>query len=252
MRLQNDDDKLLLRSLQDKMRLAEKRYCSVSSGFLNEHAQSLASEHIEVEDGIILRFDGGYDGATRKIAVFTPEYAEYQPSICAVRAGYYKDYALSHRDFLGALLGLGLSRDAVGDILVDTENHSADMILKEEILSFVLESFKAAGRATLNLKEIRLADLHIPQEKTVTITDTVASPRIDAVVSCGFSISRENAVALIKSGRLSIDKVVCQSPDRQVQSGAVISAVGHGKFTVTIPGGISKKGRIFIEIKKYV
>ncbi len=253
MSVLNDEEKLLIRSLCDKMRLSEKRYCAVSSGFLNEREQSVASESITPDEGINMYFDGGYDGAVRKVAVFIPEYAEEETAlISAIRASYYKDYTLSHRDFLGAILGLGLSRDAVGDILVDTENHTADIIVRAEILGFLLESFKTAGRATLSLKEIRLADLHIPLEKTVKITDTVASPRIDAIASSGFSISRENASNLVRSGKLSIDRVICQSPDRQVQSGSVISALGYGKFKVTIPGGLSKKGRIFVEILKYV
>ncbi len=252
MSIPNDDEKILLRSLQDKMRLAEKRYCSISSGFLNEREQAVTEENIIPSDGINMYFDGGYEGAVRRVVIFVPEYAENESHIRAVRASYYKDYTLSHRDFLGALLGLGLSRDAVGDILVDAENHAADIIIKEEILPFVLDNFKTAGRAALTLKEIRIADLHIPEEKTVTITDTVASPRIDAIASAGFSISRENAAALVRSGRLSVDRVVCESPDKQIHSGAVISAVGYGKFIVTIPGGVSKKGRVFIEIKKYV
>ncbi len=253
MNVLNNEEKLLVRSLYDKLYLCEKRYCAVSSGFLNEREQSVASENVIPDDGIKMYLDGGYDGAVRRVAVFVPEYADNELSpIGAIRASYYKDYTLSHRDFLGAVLGLGLSRDTVGDILVDTENCTADIIVKSEILGFLLENFKTAGRASLTLKEIRLADLHIPLEKTVKITDTVASPRIDAIASSGFSISRENAANLVRSGKLSIDRVICQSPDRQVQSGSVISAIGHGKFKLTIPGGLSKKGRVFIEILKYV
>ncbi len=253
MSILNDEEKLLVRLLCDKMRLCEKRYCAISSAFLNEREQLIASENVIPSEGTKMHFDGGYDDAVRRVAVFTPEYAEWEDSpLCAVRASYYKDYTLSHRDFLGAILGLGLSRDAVGDILVDSENHCADIIVRAEILEFILENFKTAGRAALTLKEIRLADLHIPLEKTVKITDTVASPRIDAIASSGFSISREKASDLVRSGKLSIDRVICQSPDRQVQSGAVVSAVGYGKFKVTISGELSKKGRVFIEILKYV
>ncbi len=248
-----DEEKLLVRTLLDKMRLCEKRYCAVSSGFLNEREQSVAAEQITPEAGINMYFDGGYDGAVRCVAVFVPEYAEEEDSpLCAVRASYYKDYHLTHRDFLGALLGLGLSRDAVGDILVDDENHTADIIIRREILQFVLENFKTAGRASLALKEIRLQDIHIPEQKTVKITDTVASPRVDAIASVGFSISRENAAALVRSGRLSVDRVICQSPDKQLSDGALVSAQGFGKFKLTIPGGISKKGRIFVEILRFV
>lgn len=250
----NDEDKLLIRKAEDKMRIADENYMLTSTGFLSDREQSVLSENIKpLSPELKILFFGGYDDSLRRTLVFLPEYLDlYENSpICALRASYYRDYELSHRDFLGAILGLGLSRDAVGDILVDKTSHSADIIIKNEIKDFLLSEFKTAGRATVTLKEIPFSSLNIPAERTITITDTVASPRIDSIASSGFGISREKAVTLIKSGNVFVNRVICTSPDRSVPDGATVNASGYGKFKVYITGNTSKKGRLFIKIEKY-
>ena len=248
------DDKLLVRKAEDKMNICEKRGIICCTGFLNEREQGVLENSIKPYSGMRMLFYGGYDDAQRRILVFLPEYFELadDPPLSAVRAAYYKDYELSHRDFLGSLTGAGISRDAVGDILVDKEAHTADIIIKNDIKDFVLSEIKNAGRAALDIKEITLSALHIPLEKKEVFSDTVASPRLDAVTAAGFGISRENASSLVRSGKVFVNRVIWQSPDKSVPDGAVINAVGYGKFRVYITGSISKKGRMFLRIEKYI
>ncbi len=248
-----EEEKLLIRRAQDKLSASEKRYKVMSTGFLNEKEQELLQKNVTETDTVRIKMYGGYDEAERRIMVFVPEYCDMdeEPQICALRVSYYKDHTLTHRDLLGAILGLGLSRETVGDILVDPELHSADIIIKREIREFVLSEFKNAGRAALGLKDIELGELHFPKRETETVKDTVASPRADAIVSSGFGISRENASMLIKSGKVFVNRTVCQSPDKSVPNDSVVNAAGYGKFKVKITDTVSKKGRIFIEIERY-
>lgn len=248
------DDKLLIRKAEDKMNICEKRGMISCTGFLNEREQGVLEQAIRPYSGIRMLFYGGYDDAQRRMLVFLPEYFELEDDqpLSAVRASYYKEYELSHRDFLGSLTGAGISRDAVGDILVDKDAHTADIIIKNDIKDFVLSEIKNAGRAALDIKEISLSSLHIPIEKTEVFSDTVASPRLDAVASAGFGISRENASSLIRSGKVFVNRVICQAPDKAVPDGAVINAAGYGKFRVYITGSISKKGRMFLKIEKFI
>ncbi len=248
------DDKLLIRKAEDKMNICEKRGTVSCTGFLNEREQAVLEQALKPYSGTKMMFYGGYDGAQRRVLVFLPEYFEIEDSmpLCAVRASYYKDYELSHRDFLGSLTGSGISRDAVGDILVDKDAHTADIIIKNDIRDFVVSEIKNAGRAALEIKEIPLSSLHIPVEKTEIFSDTVASPRLDAVAAAGFGISRENAVSLVRSGRVFVNRVIWQSPDKIVPDGAVINAAGYGKFKVFITGSVSKKGRMFLKIEKFI
>ena len=250
----SDEEKLLVRKAEDKMRLSSTRYSLTSTGFMNEREQDILVSRLTVDSDIKAELFGGYPDADRRIMTFCPEYldeSEEDSPLTVVRASYYKDYSLSHRDFLGALTGLGVSRDAVGDILVDTEAHSADIVIKTEIRDFILSDFTSAGRATLTLKEIPLDGINVPKKETETVTDTVASPRIDAITSSGLSISRENAAALIRSGKVYLNRRLCTDCDKTVPDNSVITSAGHGKFKVSVSEKLSKKGRIFITIERY-
>lgn len=250
----NEEVKLLARRAHDKKDIAEERYCVTATGFLNELEQDVLIREFARTDGAAALFIGGYPEAERRMLAFVPEYVELDESelIGAISCSYYKDYQLTHRDFLGALMGLGIERETVGDILVDKNAHKAFVIVKKEMLQFVLNSFTSVGRAALKTEEIPLTELTTVKPETVIVTDTVASPRIDAVVSSGFGISRENAATLIKSGKVFLDRVLTAEPDKYVSDGSLISASGFGKFKVYISGGTSKKGRMFIKIEKYI
>ena len=250
----SEEEKLLVRKAQDKLNLCLDRYSLTCTGFLNEREQDILLSHVAALSDVRISLIGGYDEADRRIMLFCPEYlneSEEESPITAIRASYYKDYELSHRDFLGALTGLGISRDCIGDILVDTEGHSADIIIKSEIRDFILSDFVSAGRARVTVKEIPLSELNVPKVKTESVTDTVASPRIDAVASCGLGISRENAATLIRSGGLYLNRRLCTECDKAVPDNSVITASGYGKFKVYISERLSKKGRIFITVERY-
>lgn len=250
----NDDERLLIRRAEDKLRLCVSRYSLTSSGFLNEREQDILLSRLTVDPDVRAELIGGHPDADRRIMIFYPEYldpSEEKSPITAVRASYYKDHSLSHRDILGALMGLGITRESVGDILVDAERHSADIIIKTEIRDLILNEFASAGRAKLSVKEIPLCELNVPKQETEEVTDTVASPRIDAVASSGFGISRESAASLIKSGRLYLNRRLCTEPDKTVADGSVVTATGYGKFRVQVSDRLSKKGRIFIRIERY-
>lgn len=250
----SEDEKLLIRKAEDKIKLCVNRYSLTSTGFLNEREQDILLSRLTVPHDVKSELIGGYGDAERRIMIFYPEYldpSEEESPVTAVRASYYKDYELSHRDLLGAVMGLGISRECVGDILIDKEKHVADIVIKNEIRDFMLNEFTSAGRAKLEVKEILISELHIPERETENITDTVASPRIDAIASSGFGISRENAASVIRSGRLYLNRRLCTECDRSVPDNSVITATGYGKFKVSVSEKLSKKGRIFIKIERY-
>lgn len=250
----NDEEKLLVRRAYDKLEAAEKRYSQTCTGFLNEREQDILLSEFEKLDTTKAIFVGGYENAERRVLVFVPEYLELDENelLCAVRCSYYKDYELTHRDFLGALMGLGIERETVGDIVVDKKNHRADIIIKKEILAFLLSDFITAGRAALKVEQIPLSELDKTEVETVTVTDTVSSPRIDAIVACGFGLSRENASLLVKSGKVYLNRRQTAEPDKAVPDQSLITAAGYGKFKVYVTENVSKKGRIFIKIEKYI
>lgn len=250
----SEDEKLLIRRACDKLDLCEKRYAQASTGFLNEREQDILLSEFENADRAKVFLKGGYENAERRALIFVPEYLELDESeiFGAIHCTYYKDYDLNHRDFLGALMGVGIDREAVGDIIVNNTEHYADIVVKCEMLPFLLSDFKTAGRATLKVREISLEELSKVEIKTQTVTDTVLSPRIDAIVAAGFGLSRENAATLVKSGKVYLNRRNVTDVDKGVADGSLINALGYGKFKVFISGNTSKKGRLFIKIEKYI
>ena len=188
--------------------------------------------------------------------VYLPDYldestltGEDSPLVC-LRASYYEGDTLSHRDFLGALMGTGIARETVGDICVGKSY--CDFFVTAQIAPYVLQNFIGAGKTKVHLEQIPLEQVEIAQPETRQIKDTLASLRLDSVISAGFRIGRSQAAQYISAGKAAIDGLPCEKPDKAVDEGAKISVRGLGKIRLTTVGGQTKKGRISVVIDRYV
>ena len=108
------------------------------------------------------------------------------------------------------------------------------------------------GRAKLTVTAIEPRHIHIPEVKCQEVRDTVSSLRLDAVASTGFKMARGKAADLITSGRVQVNWRECTKPDKLLSAGDTVSARGFGKFELTEVGGVTKKGRTSIVLKRYV
>ncbi len=199
---------------------------------------------------------GGYDGAERQMLIYLPEYLdesamydEDSPLVC-LRAKFYEGDSPSHRDFLGALMGAGIARETVGDICVG--NDSCDFFVTAEIAPYILQNFVSAGRAKVSLTRISLSDVLVPEPEVKQIKDTLASLRLDSVISSGFRIGRSLASQYISAGKAAINGLPCEKPDKLVSEGDKISLRGMGKILLRSVGGQTKKGRISVVIDRYI
>ena len=199
---------------------------------------------------------GGYPDAERKMLIYLPEYLEestlYEedsPVVC-LRASFYQNDSPSHRDFLGALMGAGISRETVGDICVGKD--SCDFFVTEEMAPYILQNFTSAGRTRLHLDRICLDNIQIPEPEVKEIKDTLASLRLDSVISSGFRIGRSLAGQYISAGKAAIDGLPCEKPDKPVSQGTKISVRGLGKIKLAAVNGKTKKDRISVVIHRYV
>ena len=147
-------------------------------------------------------------------------------------------------------MGMGIVREKLGDILVGPD--SADLVVLDTVADFLLQSWPSAGRAKLTVKEIDSAHIHIPRVQCQEVRDTVSSLRLDAVASTGFRMARGKAADLITSGRVQVNWRECTKPDKLLSAGDTVSARGFGKFELTEVGGVTKKGRTAIVLKRYV
>ena len=147
-------------------------------------------------------------------------------------------------------MGAGISRESVGDICVG--KGSCDFFVTAEIAPYLLQSFTSAGRTRLHLEAIPLNEAQIPEPEVKEIRDTLASLRLDSVISSGFRIGRSLASDYVNAGRCAINGLPCQKGDKAVVQGDKISVRGLGKIKLTSVNGQTKKGRISVVIDRYV
>lgn len=198
-------------------------------------------------------FAGGYERAERRMLCFLPDWqerADERELMAALRVRWHETETLTHRDLLGSLMALGVVRGKLGDILVSPGG--ADVIVCADAAEYLLREWTQAGRVKLSAQRVELTELAVPEAKIRELRDTVATLRLDAVTATGFSMSRARAAELIASGRVQLDYRETTKPDAPVREGAVVSARGLGKFELAEVGGVSKKGRIGIVIKRYL
>ena len=248
------DDRMLLAKLWDKVQSGIRKNIPVSTGFLSLREQEMA-RYLFGEVSGLYTF-GGYDEAERKALLYLPDYldedflwSDDSPIVC-LRANYYEEDTLTHRDFLGALMGAGIARETVGDICVGSG--SCDFFVTREISPYILQTFESAGRTKLRLQIIPLAQAQIPQPETKQIRDTLASVRLDSVIATGFRIGRSLAAQHILSGKAAVDGLPCDKPDKLLSEGSKISVRGLGKIQLRCINGETKKGRISVVIDRYV
>lgn len=250
---QEPEDRLLLARVWDKYEQTERKNIPSATVFLSPRERQLAQAMLNaagVRSGYL--FDGGYEGAERTVLLFLPGWAE-EPAgdeLVFLRASFHGGESLTHRDILGSLMGLGVVRERVWDILVSP--HSADIVAAPPLREFFLREWDQAGRVKLTVTEIGREALCVPQTQVKVIRDTVSSLRLDAVTATAFSMSRGRAAELIAAGKVSLDHVPCLKGDKPVGEGAVITARGLGKARLAGVGGLSKKGRTGITVERYI
>lgn len=248
------EDKFLLAKLWDQIQGGSRRNIEAHTCFLSPRELEMTRYLFGQLEG--LTTFGGYEDAERRMLVYLPDYLDEtflmeggSPIIC-LRAEFYEGDSLSHRDFLGALMGAGISRESVGDICV--RKGSCDFFVTREIAPYLLQNFTGAGRAKLHLHAIPLSQVCVPEPETKEVRDTVSSLRLDSVVSAGFRIGRSAAGQYISTGRAAIDGLPCEKPDKAVTEGCKISVRGLGKIKLTAVNGQTKKGRISVVIHRYI
>jgi len=249
---ENDEDRYLFSKIYDRLTGAERKNIPGFTAFLSPREQVLTERMLK---GLNLIFWGGHDDAERKVCCVLPDYLDesslWEDSpVAAVRAEYFEKDILTHRDFLGALMGCGIKRETVGDIYV--REGACDFLVTKEVLPYILQNFCSAGRTKLHVEQIELTQLFVPQRTVKEIKDTVSSLRLDAIVGSGFGMARGKAAALIAAGRVSLNDLPCLKSDKLLQEGDKVSARGFGKLVLTQVGGKTKKDRISIMLERYI
>ena len=252
------EERVLLGRVLDKLEQAEERGVPAHTPFLSPGEGAAVTALLAAWGHPRHRFWGGYDQAERRICAFLPDWQEEEDltadpegPLAAVEGTFPAGASLGHRDILGSLMGLGLTREKLGDILLPGEGRCQVVVLRP-VLPILLSQWQEAGRWSLAVKEIPLSDLEARPAQVKVIRDTVATPRLDAVLAAGFSLSRSKAAAHISAGRVSLNHLECTKGDKLVEEGDVLTCRGLGKCVVKEVPGQSRKGRTMLVLERYV
>ena len=244
----------LTRRLLDLALRCEKSFCVTGSSFLTP-AECLEAEKLRLPSGDIRLFlSGGLPECERKIAFFLPffmteEDLDIEETIKPVRIRSFFGEP-GHRDYLGAILALGIERNRIGDVLVSGD--TAVVFCMASVAPLLLRELGKVGRCGVKVEQIALSEISLPERKTKVMAFTVKSLRLDAVTGDMFGVSRTAAAELIRFGAVSLNYAVCEEPDAAVKENDVISVRGRGKGKIAAVGGRSKKDRLFVEAELYV
>ena len=242
------DIKLLPARIKDLKQICFKTSSPRFTPFLTAEEVAVAIKQFDIGENYSLF--GGYDSAERVMLGVLPDWCDETTfPIVAISFKYRACDKLAHRDFLGALMALGLTRESVGDILVG-EGRTV-VFVTNDVSKFVLSQINEIGNVGVELTEgfnLPLPQLGKKQEFSVT----VASTRLDGVISAICNISRTQASDKIADGFVSVNSVCVVKPTLTIKSQDKITVRQKGKFEIISCDEFSKKGRIVLKYNKYI
>ena len=247
------EDKLLIAKTEDIVRLCEKYSCARFSQFLDGGEITFIEDNFSCPYGFNYMFYGGYGESERKILGVFPEWEEpsaeaFPIAVLKIRCTYKNE--LTHRDYLGTLMSLGLERSKMGDIIV--EDGYAYVFVCTDSAEYIKENIRKIGNKGVKTELIELGDFTPPPRRFEKIDTVCASLRLDAVAAAAAKVSRADAARLIEDGKVKLNYREVSEMSKSVSEGDLISIRGFGRFILAAAGGETRKGRMHITLRKYI
>ena len=193
---------------------------------------------------LLVQSYGGYEGAERIRIAFVDSHFQgtVDMGIVPLKVSWDPRFRLlNHRDVLGSLMGLGIDRSKFGDI-----------IMGQGGAQLLVDSFTKIAMVAVSVTPMELDEIAPKEEKIKEVRTTVASLRLDAVASSGFSVSRTKLVSAVNAGLLQVNWQPAKGPSQEVKEGDIISMRGRGRMKVEAITGTSRKGRIGVYLKRFM
>ena len=262
-----DDNKLFLKLIEERFARFQENYAQDNGDFLSLEQQSMAMGFFRrnASQGAFLY--GGYEDAERRIPLFMPDYTGVEneaqaieffakdPGECPlvilkVSVPRQEKVTLTHRDYLGALMGEGIKREKIGDILVHPDG--AQIVALRDMAVYLKDSLTSVGRASINTEILGIDKIDPGEIVKKEMSFNVPSPRLDNVISAVFGISRKSALEAISKGIVFVDGIEQSKPDVHPKEGQKLVLRGKGKAIYMGVTGNSRKGRDYITVIKYL
>ena len=245
---------MLQKRLIELSKTAYRRGIVTYSDFLNLNELNILHTTPKNEFDTKYETFGGYNDSERQMAAFLPDalyYTHFYPIQILKIEPLQKKFteSLTHRDYLGAILNLGIERSKLGDILVMED--FAYLFIQESLADYICNGLTRIRHTSVNVtKEDSQSFTYVPKYKE--ITGTVASVRLDSLLSLAFGSSRSKLVNLIEGGKVFANGKLMTTNSYQVKEGDIISVRGIGRFRYNGIQSQSRKGRYFISLYKYI
>lgn len=262
------EEQIIYSHFNDLSILANKRNRPVFSAFLNLNEMELIYKLLEnkgIPESVFKEYVvifGGYKDAERRMVCFLPEtvYKEVEekdfPIECIKISPINKKFcdALTHRDFLGTVMGIGIERNQIGDIIVkkdDTEGFCTGYVFCCQDKAPLLLDITKVCHTSVCAETINGEKLSLLQ-KYKDIHSSVSSIRLDTIVAVAVKMSRSKCLYLVKDGNIHINGRLCTQSSKILCDGDIISIKGYGKYKIELSQSVTKKGRYHITVKQYI
>ena len=250
----NKEELLLLKRLVELSRIAYTREIVTFSEFLNLNELNIL--HTTPKNMLLSQYKtyGGYGLSERQMAAFLPDalYYDYQYPIQIIEISpVNRKFAeeLSHRDYLGAVMNLGIERCKLGDILI--EDGKAILFAKEELAGYIMEHLTRIRHTTVRTSILpAFEDSYEPRYEE--LKGTVASVRLDTVLSLAYPLSRSKVTGLIEGARVFVNGKLVTSNGYRLKEGDILSVRKMGRIGYNGILSETKKGRYMVSIRKYI
>lgn len=257
-------------------------YSPAVSAFLTPAEQAELWQRVRYPHRLF--FWGGFVGAERRCAVFIPEWAadgapygggtrhdspereeflrslvfgedapfeEISSGVSLIEINGSGHRAISHRDVLGSLMGLGITRQSVGDICMISERKAVTAV-SGKLFEYISDELGKVGSDGVNVERVSCPGDFVFERQFEEMGVTVASMRLDGVVSAVTGLSRTKAVERISAGFVQLSGLVCDAVSAEVSEGDTVTVRGYGKYLIASTDGLTRKSRIRVNVKKYV
>ncbi len=251
----NDEEIFLKKRFAE---LADKSYkCNqyFFTDFLSLEDAALLRRTMEEERFYDLSMFGGADGCMREMARFgnvdSIGYELSYPILTIQVKPLLQKFAdaLTHRDFLGALMNLGIKREKIGDIII--RNNEGYIFVVDTIADYVVENLTKIKHTNVSAAIIDSIDVDVAYEKKSSEI-LVPSLRIDAIIAKKCNLSRSKVLDIMREKKVFLGGRVMENSSYMVKEGDVITVRGYGKMIFVKISGETKKGKIYVTIEEYV
>lgn len=258
----SEDERLLISKMLDKIELTQKRNTVENTDFLDMHQRGILEKVLKGMAYKNYVFYGGYENSERTMLILYPEkletvfenkYFDYNHIMQVIRIILPSEIRgkYTHRDYLGAVVKVGVKREKVGDILVSLDG--ADIIVSQEITSYLDTSLRELTRFSKSEFEIhKIEELNIMPPKTELINIIIPSMRMDSIVSELIKTSRSKVLEIINSERVFINNEVVTKNAKMLKDNDIITVRGKGRFKIKGTINTTKKGNLVLEVEKYI